>query len=158
MNDYPNDPWATPSYSEPGGGGTAPGVVGWFKVYNIVFCVMYFAVAGFGLWMLSSPQTFIDASAGAASNAPSNLTEAKIMGWIYGGLGIVFFGAYVGWWLVSRSGAKWVYGIVLICIGMLSFCTLPAAIPLLIFWIRDDCKAWFRGAPAAADPFREPWD
>jgi hypothetical protein len=37
----------------------------------------------------------------------------------------------------------WVYDIVLICLGMTSVCCMPVTIPLLIFWIKPDAKAWF---------------
>jgi hypothetical protein len=35
------------------------------------------------------------------------------------------------------------YDLVLICIGMTSCCILPAAIPLLIFWLKPEAKNWF---------------
>ena len=37
----------------------------------------------------------------------------------------------------------WIYGMVLICIGLTSPCCLPVTIPLLIGWIKDDAKAYF---------------
>ena len=37
----------------------------------------------------------------------------------------------------------WVYHLVLICLGFGSPCCLPASVPLLIFWIRDDTRNYF---------------
>ncbi len=37
----------------------------------------------------------------------------------------------------------WVYHLVLICLGFGSPCCLPASIPLLIFWIKDDTRHYF---------------
>lgn len=37
----------------------------------------------------------------------------------------------------------WVYGIVMISIGLTSPGCVPMAVPLLIFWIKDDTKRWY---------------
>ncbi len=129
--------WEREEYREP------PGVVRWFKVYVVVLSLMYVLVAGVGLMMVSDPGFMVDPDASPVSNRPASLDEAVLMGWIYGVVGVVLLAAFLGWFLVPRSKGKWVYGIVLIAIGMTSICTLPATIPLLIFWIKDDCRTYF---------------
>lgn len=42
--------------------------------------------------------------------------------------------------LVPRRPWVWVYSLILICIGLTSICTLPATIPLLIFWLKPEVK------------------
>jgi hypothetical protein len=37
----------------------------------------------------------------------------------------------------------WIYHLVLICVGMTSVCCIPVCVPLLIFWIRPETKAYF---------------
>jgi hypothetical protein len=37
----------------------------------------------------------------------------------------------------------WVFGLVLICLGLSSACCLPACIPLLIFWLKPEMKAFY---------------
>ena len=37
----------------------------------------------------------------------------------------------------------WIYNIVVIALGFASCCCMPATIPLLIFWLRDDTKHYF---------------
>jgi len=37
----------------------------------------------------------------------------------------------------------WIYDLVIICMGMTSACFLPAAIPLLIYWLKPEVKAHF---------------
>jgi hypothetical protein len=37
----------------------------------------------------------------------------------------------------------WVYDLVVICVGMTSFCCMPVCIPLLIFWIKPEVRAYF---------------
>jgi hypothetical protein len=38
----------------------------------------------------------------------------------------------------------WIYGIVLIALGMTSACFVPACIPLLIYWLKPDAKSYFQ--------------
>ena len=45
--------------------------------------------------------------------------------------------------MLPKRRAAWIYGLVLICIGMTSACCLPATIPLLIFWIKPETKEFF---------------
>ena len=44
---------------------------------------------------------------------------------------------------LGRKSWVWVYDLVLICLGMTSCACLPATIPLLIFWLKPETKAWF---------------
>jgi len=44
---------------------------------------------------------------------------------------------------LPREPWAWIYGIVTIGIGMTSCATLPFCIPLLIFWIKPETKAYF---------------
>ena len=44
---------------------------------------------------------------------------------------------------LPRKRWAWIFGFVPICIGFTSICTLPFCIPLLIFWLRADTKAYF---------------
>jgi hypothetical protein len=37
----------------------------------------------------------------------------------------------------------WIYGLVIICLGMHSCCWLPACVALLIFWFKPETKAYF---------------
>jgi hypothetical protein len=39
---------------------------------------------------------------------------------------------------------KWVYGLILIIMGMPSCCYLPVTIPLLIFWVQPETREYFR--------------
>jgi hypothetical protein len=104
-----------------------PAVVIWYRVYCIGMAVMYAALAGAGIWLLlAEPMQGEDAITWivlAAVSVP---------------LAILFL---VGT-LVPRSKAGWIFGIVLIAIGV-SGCTLVAAVPLLIFWINNRTREWF---------------
>jgi len=122
-----------------------PGVVLWFKVYCVVMLVMYLLVAGIGAVFLFAPDMVVDPNA-SGSNQPTSHAEATIMGVIYFGLGGVFAAAFLVGLLWRRGMGAWVYGIVLICISFTSCCCLPATVPLLIFWLKPECKNWLMRA------------
>lgn len=69
-------------------------------------------------------------------------------------MGVVFSGAFVATFFLPRAHWAWIYHLILIALGMTSCCCLPVCIPLLIFWIRPETRAWFQdsggGAPVAA--------
>jgi len=44
---------------------------------------------------------------------------------------------------LPRKPWVWIYDLVIICIGLTSCCTMVASIPLLIYWLKPDVKAWF---------------
>jgi len=72
--------------------------------------------------------------------------EVQIQGYLLMIVGVpfaIFFGAAP--FLPKRPWA-WIYGIVAIAFGMTSPCCLPASIPLLIFWIKPETKAFFEQA------------
>ena len=66
---------------------------------------------------------------------------------VYIVLGAIFFiPSVIGAFLPRQPKFwKWIYGLVLICIGMPSCCYLPIAIPLLIFWVQPETKKYFKG-------------
>jgi len=95
--------------------------------------------------MLQFPELFIDSTASVNANVPSSPDEAYLQGMIYVILGAVFLGAFAVSFLLGRGKFAWTYNLVLICIGLTSCCCLPSNIPLLIFWIRNDCRQWYLG-------------
>lgn len=116
-----------------------PGVIVWFKVYCWILAVMYFFVA-----MMSIPYFWLS---GNEPDMPPVL--GILMGAVFLLVGLVLLTAsLLGVFLKPRPWV-WVYNLVLICIGMTSACFLPACVPLLIFWIKDDTKRYY-GRPAAA--------
>jgi hypothetical protein len=41
----------------------------------------------------------------------------------------------------------WIYHLVIICFGMTSACCIPMCVPLVIFWLKPDTKAYFGRLP-----------
>ena len=68
-----------------------------------------------------------------------------VAGVIYAVMGIVFFLLYLAGVFLPVRRWSWVAGLVLIALSFTSCCCVPAAVPLLIFWIEPETKAWFAG-------------
>lgn len=110
-----------------------PGVLTWFKVYCGVLCLVYLAVAAVSLIFFLVPSVEMD--------MPPEL--ARIMGVVFLAIGLLLFGVCVLPFFVAPRPWVWVYGIVLICLGITSPCLLPVCIPLLIFWIKPEAQRYF---------------
>ena len=127
-----------------------PKVVGWYRVYAGAMTFLYLLLIGLGLFLLLSPNALIDPDAGMLSNRPADETEALILGAVYSGLGLVLAATYAVSFFLPRRRGSWIYGIVLIAIGMTSCLCLPATIPLLIHWLKPECRDWFHAADESA--------
>ncbi len=110
-----------------------PKVVGWFKGYCGLLAVMYFLLLLLGVAFFVIP--------------PHELEMAEDEAYLSGGIMILmalpFLLASLLPLFVRPQPWVWLYGIVVICLGMTSCCTLPAAIPLLIFWIKPEARAFY---------------
>jgi hypothetical protein len=110
----------------------------WFNVYVIVMALLYGIICVVAIALIVSPQTFApegtdsDAIAGAMLNATVMLVVCAPL--------TILFGIAP---LLSRRPWVWIYDLVLICLGLTSVCCMPATIPLLIFWIKPEARAWF---------------
>ncbi len=110
-----------------------PQTIIWFRVYSIFLALVYVACIVGGFFFLTlepdeaeMPETFV-----------------TVFGWVFIIMSLVFavifgFGAFL-----PRKPWAWVYGMVLICIGMTSALFLPFCIPLLIFWLKEPVNSWF---------------
>ena len=79
--------------------------------------------------------------------------EARVMGAVFLILGLAFFVPYAIAPFLPRKSGVWVFGLVLICIGLTSLCCLPVCIPLLIYWSKPEMKAFYG---RELDPLRPP--
>jgi NhaP-type Na+/H+ or K+/H+ antiporter len=76
-------------------------------------------------------------------DANMDTTEATIMGVVFLLFGLVFTIPYAAAPFLPRKSWVWVFGLVLICIGLTSACCLPVCIPLLIFWMKPEMKEFY---------------
>lgn len=69
--------------------------------------------------------------------------EAKTMSAVFIVFGLVLGVPFAAAPFLPRQSWVWVFGLVLICIGLTSTCCLPVCIPLLILWLKPEMKAFY---------------
>ena len=122
-----------------------PPVYKWFIAYCITMALLYLVTAIVGVVFLVIEPTDPDMTE----------AEAKVMGSVFLILGLVFFAGYVAGPFLPRTSWAWIFGLVLICIGLSSACCLPVCLPLLLFWLKPELKAFF-GREMNVRPFSPP--
>lgn len=113
-----------------------PKVVTWFKVYAGILAFVYLLVIVLGC--------FLSFSSLIPSETQEDAMAMKFAGALYIALGLVFGAAFVVGIFSKNQRWAWIYNLVLICLGMSSCLFLPACIPLLIFWVKPETKAWYQ--------------
>ena len=104
----------------------------WFLIYCILMALGYLTLAVMGIvFGFVSP------------DREMNPEEAKLMGVVFIILGLAFCVPYAIAPFLPRKSGVWVFGLVLICIGLTSLCCLPVCIPLLISWLKPETKAFY---------------
>ncbi len=119
---------------------TRPKVVKWFRVYAGALAFVYFALVVILVltWIFAWPEGIPESD---LKGAPLWLFRAY---WIFlVVLCLVLGGAFLTPFFLERKPWVWIYDMVLICIGFTSACCLPAAIPLFIYWLKPEAKAYF---------------
>ena len=105
----------------------------WYRVYIAVLALLYLAVTVFGSTLaVMRPET--------RDHSPQ---EIVLMGVVYAAVGVVLFLAYAIALFLPAKPYNWVVGIVMMAISMSSCCFLPFAIPLLIYWLKPETRAYF---------------
>jgi hypothetical protein len=98
-----------------------PPVYKWFVVYCILMALLNISTMIMGIVFIS-----------IEPDPEMTAVENKIMGSMFFGLGLVFGVPYAIAPFLPRKSWVWVFGLVLICIGLTSACCLPVCIPSLI--------------------------
>ena len=134
-------PFPPPGYPAYGGmpPPTLPGrprVLTWFIAYCIFMALLYAACVAGGAWVLSMPEHEL-------TSWDMDLVEARIQGGVFLAIGLPLMAAFGLGPVLPRRKWVWVYDIVLIAIGLTSVCCLPVTVPLLIYFIKPETKAWF---------------
>ncbi|QIF00154.1 hypothetical protein [Roseimicrobium sp. ORNL1] len=109
-----------------------PRVVLWFRVYGWFMVAYSLGIAALSLvFFLMSPED-LDMTRG----------EAVVLGSILLAMGVIFAVAHVPPLVSAPRPWSWVYSLVIICLG-LSSCAVVACVPLLIFWLKPEVKAYY---------------
>jgi hypothetical protein len=113
----------------------APPVVTWYKVYAGLMAALYLVVLIGGIAMpLLAPEE-LDL---AADDPPP-----WVMALIIGCVSFPFAALYGAALFLPVKPWAWIYHLVLICFGFTSLCCMVVSIPLLIFWVKPETKAYF---------------
>jgi len=110
----------------------APPVHKWFVAYCICMAVLYLLLAVMGVVFL-----FIE------PDRDMSAAEAKVMSAVFIVLGLLFCVPFAAAPFLPRHSWVWVFGLVLICLGLSGTCCLPVCIPLLIYWLKPEMKAFY---------------
>ena len=110
-----------------------PAVMTWYKAYCALMALLYLFCVAAGVFLIIAAPTDRDMSA----------EEARVLGGIMFFMGIALAIPFVIGAFLPRKPWAWVFGLVLICIGLTSVCCLPVTIPLLIHWIKLETKFYF---------------
>lgn len=112
---------------------TRPAVIGWYKAYCAVLVLLYlFTAAASLVFFLGDPEEL---------DMP--LAFARGFGVLLLGMSLVLMAVALLPLLLAPRRWLWIYGVVLIGLGMTSACFVPFCIPLLLFWLKPNTKAYY---------------
>jgi hypothetical protein len=131
------NPYASPDAPQKSltGPQRTPGVVTWYRVYAVFMALMYFVIFLAGIAVLFFGEAMAD------EETPAEFF--LIYGIVFAAMGVPLLIMYVVGVFMPAKRWAWVYGIILIGIGMTSCCFLPICVPILIFWIKPETQAYF---------------
>ena len=110
-----------------------PPVMTWFAAYCVLMALLYLFCFVMGIIFLTVQPAQRDMSPG----------ETQAMGIVLVVMGLALAIPFAAGPFLPRKSWAWVFGLVLICLGLTSVCCLPATIPLLIHWIKPEVKAYY---------------
>ncbi len=111
----------------------APAVWTWYRAYCAAMALLYLAGSVAGLLALLLPDALDHA----------NPVELLLFGCTFTACGLPLLALFATAPFLRPTPRTWVFHLVLICVGLTSACCLPVCIPLLVFWIKPETKAFF---------------
>lgn len=105
----------------------------WYVAYCVLMALLYLSCFILGIFFLVVTPTDRDMSE----------AEVQILGIVFVVMGLAMAIPFAAAPFLPRKPWAWVFGLVLICIGLTSVCCLPVTIPLLIHWIKPEAKYYF---------------
>ncbi|MEZ6114942.1 MAG: hypothetical protein R3C99_28585 [Pirellulaceae bacterium] len=128
---FPNHAYAAPPAPR-------PGVYIGFAIYCGMLALLYLAVAALGVGLMVMSEQVAESDPELDGPMP-----VILMGVVMTLVGLVFAAIFAAGPLLPRKRWVWIYGIVVIAIGLTSICTLPFSVFLLIFWLKPEAKAYY---------------
>lgn len=115
-----------------------PAVYVWFLVFCLLMALMYLGCTIFGGVLLSLDPAQLEGM--SRHGDPNGVWFQGLFMLI---LGLPLFLFYAGVPFLPPRKWSWVLGIVAIALSLTSCCCMPAGIPLLIFWLKSETKAYY---------------
>lgn len=113
-----------------------PPVVKWYRFYSVLMVILYFVVLTLAiLGLVFAKHWMVD-----PDTPPWLMTGYLIFLAI---MSLALAGVFVTGFFLPRSPGAWSFHIVLICLGLSSPCFIPICVPLLIYWLQPQAKAYF---------------
>lgn len=111
-----------------------PPVVAWTTAYEVAHGIAYVLLIGWGVMFL-----LLDLPRSTRERPPEVMFAMVVIG-----IGVALSLAFLAAPFLPRR--PWVWGIhlALIGMGMMSIC-VPVCIPLFIYWLKPEVRAWFGG-------------
>lgn len=114
----------------------APPVLVWYRVYCGLMALLYLACLAGGIALLIYRHEI-----------PLEKDTPPEILLVYG-VGLTAIGgllapAFLASFFLPRRRRAWIYHVILIAIGMVSVCCLPATVPLLLQWIKPETYGYF---------------
>ncbi len=113
-----------------------PQVWPWQVAYCVLMAVVYAAVVAFGVFLLVMGESL-------GPSTTQDPVGIRIQAIIMMVMGVPFFLMFAAAPFLPRRPWVWIYHLVLIGLTMTSCACLPFAIPLIIFWLKPETKAYF---------------
>lgn len=136
MDSTPPSPEAESPLPEAAAAPGRPPVWPWFVVYcwfTVLVCLIC-AISGISLLSME------EGKLATYSSEPGTL---RAQGAFLAVAGIALLGLHAAAPFLPRKSWAWTLDLVLLCIGVMSFCCLLPAAPLLLLWMREDVQVYF---------------
>ena len=117
--------------------GTTGRAYRWFVAYVAVTALVFLVGVIGGLFLLITDFVYDTGS------TPAEIEEVRASGAVMLAVCLPLLAVFVVGFFLPRRPWSWVYGLVLICLGLTSCITWPITIPLLIQWLKPEMKARF---------------
>lgn len=106
----------------------------WHKIYCGFLALLYLGIAFLGVFLVVM---------GPQIPTTKNDVDPAFLGMIYAVMGFLLFIPFAIAPFFPRKMWNWVYGLVMIAIGLTSCCFWPFLIPMLIYWIKPETQVYF---------------
>ena len=112
--------------------GVKPPVWVWYQLYCVFMALLYGACLAGGILLLVYEKRLMP------SLQSTDVMELRIQAVVMAVIGAALLILYVVALALPRNKLNWIVGFVTIGIGLTSCCCMPASIPLLIYWVKDE--------------------